>query len=282
VRRSLLPGLFAVVSLLFAACGPPQARQYALRGQILDINRTDAVVTIRHGDIPGFMPAMVMPFKVKDRRLLEGRTRGDLVTGTLAVTGDEAYLMRLEVIGHADVVQTAQVPLADVLQPGAMVPDARLVDVDGQPFQLSSLRGSAVVLTFVYTRCPLPEFCPRMDRQFSVLLGRIRDNPRLRGTVRLLSISFDPEYDTPAVLGAHQRGVGADGTIWRFASADRQTIDAFAPRFGLVVVHEAPDDITHNLRTAIVDRQGRLVTIYDGTGWSADEVLAALLNASGT
>ena len=285
MRRSLLPGLFAVVSLCAVACGPsPPARQYELRGQILAVNRADGVVTIRHGDIPGFMPAMTMSFKVKDKRLLEGRARGDLVKGTLAVTDTNAYLIRLDLTGHADVVQTGARPasVAEILQPGAMVPDVRLVDASGRPFQFSSLRGSAVALTFIYTRCPLPQFCPLMDRQFAALLGRIRDDPNLRGSVRMLSISFDPEYDTLAVLGAHQRRVGADGTIWRFASADREAVDAFAARFGMVVVRDDPGGITHNLRTAIVDRQGRLMKIYNGSEWTAGDLAADLAKTAGT
>jgi len=107
----------------------------------------------------------------------------------------------------------------------------------------------------------LPDYRPLIDRQFAALLARMRDNPRLRGSVPLLSISFDPEYDTRAVLAAYARSVGADGTVWKFATADRQTIDAFAPRFGMLVVREADISITHNLRTAIVDRQGRLARI---------------------
>ena len=119
-----------------------------------------------------------------------------------------------------------------------------------------------------------------MDRQFKAVLARVRADPRLRRSVRLLSISFDPEYDTPAVLAAHGHAAGADGLIWTFATADRTTIDAFAPRFGVVVLREG-DGITHNLRTAIIDRQGRLVTIYDGNQWTADQMVADLAKAAG-
>ncbi len=271
--------------LLAAGCAAPGSspRSYQLRGQILKIDNAEGVVTIRHDDIVGYMPAMTMPFKVNDRRLLEGRSRGDLVTGTLLVSDTDAYLTRLDVTGHADVVQVAPAPSpVNVLSPGAEVPDARFTSADGRPLELSSLRGSIVAFTFIYTRCPLPQFCPLLDRQFSAVLSRVKADPRLRESVRLLSISFDPEYDTPAVLSAHARSAGADGGIWRFVTADRRTIDAFAPPFGVVVLREQDGSITHNLRTAIVDRQGRLVKIYDGNQWTPDELVADLVKTAGS
>ncbi len=284
--RLTRPGVILILACACAwtcACTGERARQYELRGQILEIDPRNGVVTIRHGDITGFMPAMTMPFKVKDKGLLEGRRRGDFVTGTLAVTDTDVYLTRLDVTGRGDVVQvgTRLPPVADLLQPGSAVPDVRLIDAGGRPFHLSSLHGSVVALTFIYTRCPLPQFCPLMDRQFAAVLGRVRGDVRLRGSVRMLSISFDPEYDTPAVLDAHARRAGADGALWRFATADRPTIDAFAPRFGMVVMREDEGGITHNLRTAIIDRQGRLMKIYDGSDWTADELVADLLSVVG-
>ncbi len=284
VRRKaeVLAWFGVLLALSFAAACSPTSRSYELHGQILEIDRTGGVVTIRHGDIKGFMPAMTMPFKVKDRRLLEGRARGDVVNGTLVVTDTDAYLTRLEVTGHADVVQAASsLPAGSVLEPGALVPDARFVGANGQPFGFSSLRGSVVALTFIYTRCPLPQFCPRLDRQFNAVFARVRSDPRLRESVRLLSISFDPEYDTPAVLSAHARSAGADGRIWRFVTADRQTLDSFTAHFGMVIIREDAGSFTHNLRTAIVDRQSRLVKIYDGNQWTADELAADLAKASG-
>ncbi len=274
---------FAATLLVLSALGcsrPQQVHQYTLKGQIVRIDTSDGVVTIRHNDIEGFMPAMTMPFKVKNRGLLQGRAPGDLVTGRLAVTDTDAWLTDLTVVGHSEVKPAAgEAPDVAVLQPGSAVPDARLVDSRGRPFQFASLRGRVVALTFIYPRCPLPDYCPLMDRQFQAVVGRLRADARLRDSVRMLSISFDPEYDTPAVLDAHARSAGADGTLWRFASADRQTLDAFLPSFGMVVIREDPGGITHNLRTAIVDREGRLVTIYDGNEWSADQLISDLLKA---
>ncbi len=288
VRASLVP----FVLCLLAACRATPAREYELRGQVLRVQPAERVVTIRHDDIKGFMPAMTMPFKVSDGALLDGLKRGDLVRATLVVSDTDAYLSRLVRVGHTDLteVEASPSPAPDLLRAGDEIPNVRLVQSDGRPLQFSSLRGSAVVLTFVYTRCPLPQFCPLMDRQFAALARRLRDEPGLASqrdaragsragapSVRLLSISFDPEYDTPAVLAAHAREVGADGITWRYVTADRQTIDAFAPRFGLVLERDEPGTITHNLRTAVVDRQGRLVKIYDGNDWTVGQILADLL-----
>jgi protein SCO1/2 len=265
-------------------------RRYELLGQVLRVNKDEGTVTIRHEDIKGFMPAMTMPFKVKDKHLLDRPVRGDLVKGTLVVTDTDAYLVELEVTAHAEIAPGGAAGLArpgteeqpaNVLTPGELVPDIRLIDTAGRNLRLSSLRGSVVALTFVYTRCPLPQFCPLLDRQFAAVGSRLRDNARLRESVRLLSISFDPEYDTPAVLAVHARAVGADGVRWQFATADRPALDALAPRFGLVVVREADNSITHNMRTAIVDRQGRLTKIYDGTDWTVDQMMADLEKAAG-
>ncbi len=280
-RSPVLVGLPIVLCL--AACSTPDGRQYELKGQILAVDRDQGTVTVRHEDIKGFMPGMTMPFKVKDKSLMDGRSRGDFVKGTLVVTDTDAYLSRLDVVGRGPVAETAA-PVAavpDILQPGDAVPDAQLVGADGRSFRFSSLRGQVVALTFIYTRCPLPQFCPLLDRQFAAVAGRVRKDRALGASVRLLSISFDPEYDTPVVLAAHGRAVGADGMLWRFATADRATIDAFAPRFGMVVMRETDQSITHNLRTALVDRQGRLLKIYSGNDWSPDDLMADLVRAAG-
>ncbi len=265
-------------------------RRYDVRGQILAIDKDQGTVTIRHQDIKGFMPAMTMPFKVQNKRLLEGRQRGDLVKATLVVNDTDAYLVTLDVTGHGavpetpagDVAAAAPRPLVPVLSPGDPIGDIRLTAADGRTLQFSSLRGSVVALTFVYTRCPLPQFCPRLDRQFAEVTARLRGDERLRASVRLLSISFDPEYDTPAVLAAHGRAIGADGVVWTLATAGRPDLDAFAGRFGLRVMREADNSITHNMRTAIVDRGGRLVNILDGSDWTVDQMMADLRKAAGT
>ena len=169
------------------------------------------------------MPGMTMPFKVRDEALLEGMAPGDLVSAQLMVGANEAWLATLEKTGTAPLEGSpAVIPAASFLtplQPGDVVSDATLTDQDGQPVSLPP-RHSTSVITFIYLRCPLPEFCPLMDRRFVELQAAIQSNPRFTGT-RLLSVSFDPDQDTSAALTTHGRKVGADPGIWRFATAPR-------------------------------------------------------------
>jgi protein SCO1/2 len=269
--------------IVVAGCrGTPPARHYELRGQVLVLRPGANEITIRHEDIKDFMPAMTMPFKVRDKRLLEGWVAGDLIQATLVVGNEDAFLSSLTKTGHAEVVLAPAPPAAaDLVKAGDAVPDESFVDQDGHPVSLSSFAGRAVALTFIYTRCPLPDFCPLMDRQFAAIQERVTADGTLRGSVHLLSITFDPEFDTPAVLRGHARRVGANPATWSLLTGDHVAIDRFAAALGLSVIRETdgPGGIAHNLRTAVLDRAGRLVTIYSGNDWTPDQVLTSLRQA---
>jgi len=225
------------------------------------------------------MPAMTMPFRLKDPAQARRRQPGDLIRATLMVTDDEAWLSNVEKTGWAPLPapQESTRPAADLLKPGEAVPDETFVDQDGQAFRLSSLKGSAVLLTFIYTRCPMPDFCPRMDAYFGAVQKAIK-NGRLPGAIRLVSVSFDPDFDTPGELRAHASRVGADRAVWTFATAPRSRVEAWGARLGLSVIRDEknPAVIMHNLRTAVIDRNGRLVAILDGNRWTPDEAIVAL------
>jgi protein SCO1/2 len=281
--RAMSHGALILAGALLLA-GPacrrePPARPYELTGHVLAVKDDGSEITIHHADIPGFMASMTMPFKVKDRALTRGRVPGDLVKATLMVTEEDAWLSRLEKTGWAPFPErdSARGPRADALEKGEAVPDETFIDQDGNPFRLSSLHGSPVLITFIYTRCPLPEYCPLMDRRFAAIQRAIKDGST-PARVRLLTISFDPDRDTPAALRQHAARLGADPAVWTFATAPRDTVDAFAARFGLEVIRDPtnPADITHSLRTALLDRQGRLVVVLNGNGWSDEDALAAL------
>jgi protein SCO1/2 len=280
-------GLALAASMLaaLAACrSEPPGRVFHLRGQVLAVRPETSQIVIRHDDIKGFMPAMTMTFTVRDRRLLDGRVPGDLVSATLVVTDDRSWLSTLEKTGFAEVVHTPPpAPAVPVLALGETVPDAAMVDQDGRPFSLTSLRGQAVALTFVYTTCPLPEFCPLMDRNFKAVQDRLKADPGLRGRAHLVSVSFDPAIDTPPVLKAHAGRMGADPAVWTYLTSDQPTIDRFGGALGLVAVRNAPGPggFTHNLRTVVIDPEGRLAAAYNGNDWTPDELVTALRNALG-
>jgi protein SCO1/2 len=164
-----------------------------------------------------------------------------------------------------------------LLKPGEAIPDVPMVDQEGRKTSLASLKGQTVVLTFIYTQCPIPTFCPLMDRHFITIQERLKSDPAL-SRVHLATVSFDPITDTPPVLKKHALKLGADTTRWTFFTGDRDDIDRFASRFGVTIARDTSDplNITHNLRTVIVDRDGKLVKVYTGNEWTPDQILADL------
>jgi protein SCO1 len=271
-----------VLCLCAAACGP-RARVVTLEGQVLAVDTARREITIKHGDISGFMPGMTMPFKVREPRLLEGKTAGDMVRATLVVDDTEAYLSAVEKTGHAALTEAPPPPRMELLTPGDVVPDTSFVDAQRKPRHLADWRGQAIAVTFIYTRCPLPDFCPLMDRRFAEVQRTIVADVALRAKVHLVSVSFDPTFDTPTVLGAHAAKVGADPAVWTFVTGEQPEVERFASRFGVSVMRERanPDEVVHNLRTAVIDREGRLVNVLNGNEWQASELVTALRTVVG-
>ena len=269
----------AVVLLVCSSCS--RAREYELQGQVLAVDRERQEITIKHEDIRGFMPAMTMPFKVRRAALLDGRVPGDLVTATLVVEDADAYLSSLTRTGSAPLAEAPPAASVVSLRPGEPVPELTGTDQEGAPFALSSLRGKVVAVTFIYTRCPLPDFCPRMDRHFGAVQRQLQGDPALREGARLVSVSFDPAYDTPEVLRQHAGRVGAEPALWRFVTGPREAIDRFASAFGVSIIREEGDlkEIVHNLRTAVIDPGGRLAHIFNGNEWTPAELLDAMRRA---
>ena len=266
-----------VLALGMACSREPAGREYQLQGQILAIQPERNEVLLKHQDIKGFMPGMTMPFTVKDPGLLRDKAAGDLVTATLVVSDNSAHLSSLTKTGHAAVDVPATPPAPPILQPGEPVADAALVDQNGKKTSLAALRGQRVALTFVYTRCPLPDYCPLMDRHFVAIQKRLRATPAL-GDVRLVTATLDPEFDTPAVLKAHAERLGADTRVWSFVTAEPDAMAAFGKQFDLYVERNEQDaiDITHNLRTVVIDAGGRLVKMRTGNDWTPADVIADL------
>jgi protein SCO1 len=268
-----------VAALLLSACSSP-AREYEMKGQILAVDHESRTLTIRHDDIQGFMPAMTMPFRVRDTRQLQDRVPGDLVRATLIVTETDAYLASVERIGHVELnaAESHSGPTAPIAMPGDEAPDAEFVDETDRPRRLSDWRGSVVAVTFIYTRCPVPNFCPLMDRHFLAVQRALESDRWLGARARLVSVSFDPDFDTPEVLTAHARRAGADPARWTFLTGTREHLDPFAARFGVTTIRDDASDweIIHNLRTAVIDPQGRIVTIFSGNEWTPAELLRVM------
>ena len=269
----------AIALIMIAACRQaPPPKQYELTGQILAIKPERSEVLVKHDDIKNFMPAMTMSYKVKEPALLTGRKEGDLIKATLVVGEVDAYLSTLNVVGHQPLEAAA--PVLDqphILEPGEMVGDALLVDQGGRPRPWSSFRGHRVALTFIYTRCPLPDFCPLMERNFAAVQQAVKANPKLTD-VRLLTVTMDPEFDTPAVLKPHAVDLGADPAVWTYATGAPSELKRFAEQFG---IHYELDQtnkwqIIHNLRTAVIGPDGRVVKTESGNFWKPADLVADL------
>jgi protein SCO1 len=278
-----MPVLF-VIALCTLSPGCARSPSYDVFGQIVAVDTARQELTVKHGDIKGFMPAMTMPYEVRETKQLDGLSPGDLITATLIVETNGAYLTDIKKTGSAPLEKKppeAPAPSAssgfELLKPGEPVPDNAFVDQDGKKRTFSGFQGTPVVLTFIYTKCPLPTFCPLMDRHFAALQKPLKADPALTN-VRLVTVSFDPATDTPAVLKAHAKKLDADLTRWTFLTGDRDEVDRFAARFGVSVGRALNDarDITHNLRTAIIDAEGRVVKVYTGNEWTPEQMLKDL------
>jgi protein SCO1/2 len=272
-----------VTVLIGTACGrAPEARQYEVRGQIVSVDANRREVLVDHEDIPGFMPAMTMPYQVRDPELLQDKKPGDLFTATLVVEEVRAYLSKLTVTGNAPIKNGGAAPAitdVDILKEGDRVPQQPLVDQHGTARPLGSLRGHRVALTFVYSRCPLPDFCPLMNKRFAALQDEIRRSATL-SDVRLVSVTVDPEYDTPPVLDKYAKTIGADPQLWYFTTGKRDDVLALAKRFGVLTEPgESSGVVVHNLRTAVIDAEGRLVSVHSGNMWTVADLVADLEKA---
>jgi protein SCO1/2 len=226
------------------------------------------------------MPAMTMAFAVRDGAQLERLAPGDLVTATLVVSGPAAHLTTLRRTGRRPLPEGTPAPPPAPIADGDPVRDAPLVSQDGRPRQLADWRGRALAVTFIYTRCPVPTYCPALDRRFRDAQDALRVDGVDPAAVHLLSVSLDPAHDTPEVLSAHAARAGADPALWTFLTGTPDDIRRFAGQFGVSILpDEGRGEIVHNLRTAVIGADGRLRTVYGGTDWSVGDLVTALKDA---
>ncbi len=260
---------------------PPQFKTYPLRGKVVSTNPATGEVALDHQAIPGFMEAMTMPYKLRDTRIMSELHPGDILTADVLVSqsADGAVF-----VDHIVIVGQAKADYRPATQfhvptPGDSVPDFHLTNQDGRPIHLSQFRGKALLITFIYTKCPLPDFCPRVTRNFAVLEKSLSANPKLYANTHLLCASFDPEGDTPARLksyGETYMGPLAPQSFahWDFAVPGKFTLPTLAQFFNVGLTREADTTITHTLSTTLIGPDGKVVKFYPGNEWTAAELLA--------
>ena len=278
--------LLAAMATSIIACSKKEEKQtdiatFPLRGQVVDIDTAGRTVTISHHDIPNYMRAMTMPFKVKNPTLLNSVAVGDSVLATLAVSRVESWLETLTVLGPG--VSARTLSAQDLVQEklfsvGETFPDEALLNQDSRTIRFNDYRGKVLAITFIYTRCPLPDYCIRMSSHFAAIQKALGADESLNGKWHLLTVSFDPKVDRPEVLQRYARSYGADFRTWDFATdpdTAGSTIMRIAEGLGLMYA-EDEGLFDHNLRTAIVDRDGTLVEVIKGNEWTPEEVAARM------
>ncbi len=275
--------LLSVLILPGASCGPkkPTGQRYDLKGKVISVDRNLKTATIAHEAIPGFMEAMTMSFVIRDEWAMSVLAPGQTVEGTLVVDGIDSWLEGI-VIREAPSATAAGEAASGVIEPGsgAEVPDFRLINQDATAISLHQYRGRALLLTFIYTRCPLPDYCPRMSSNFARIHEAVLRDEALNARVHLLTVSFDPANDTPAVLSKYGRERAGDRgrrtfELWEFATGTPDEVKAITGYFGLTYNPEK-DQIVHSLRTALIGPDGKLVRLWRGNEWTPDDILAEL------
>jgi len=294
-RRALLV-LFALLTLS-AACnrGPSQpaataqsaAKRYALKGKVISVDKNTGTANISNEQIPGFMDPMVMPYAIKPPAALDQLRPGDSITADVVVQPDNTYwLENVKVTAHSPTPADKPTATIHIPSPGDEVPDFKLVNQNGQHTSLHQYRGQTLLLTLIYTRCPFPDFCPRVSHEFAAIDRQLRADPVRYGNTHLLSISFDPAHDTPKVLRAY--GFSCAGsrskdpalfTHWEFVAIPQNELQEFADYFALTYKEEG-GLITHSLSTAVISPNGKIFKWYHGADWQASDLLQDIAAAA--
>ena len=247
--------------ILLCSC----ARHFRAQGIVLAVDSPNRSITISHRAIPGYMEAMSMPFHAEAARDLDQLTPGSRIEFQLKVTrgaviARHIHLQQTALDGIALPKAEAKVAIAE------RMPDFTLIDQSGRAVRLSSFEGQLVAVDFIYTRCPLPDVCPRLSANFARL------QKRFPGNIVLLSITLDPQHDTPEVLAEYAQRWRADSRTWLFLTGSEEDVKKVASHFGIVYWPEE-GAITHTSSTAIIDRAGKLAALVEGSSFTSQQLI---------
>ena len=254
------------------------------------VDKGGRLVTIAHEDIKNYMPGMVMPFKLKEDWPFEVLTPGDQITATLVVDGSSSWLEDVVITQESAGPDTKAADGIGEAKPGDEVPQFDLVNQDGKRIKIADYRGKALALTFIYTRCPVPEYCTLMSDNFAEIDRQMQKLGDAYQKTHLLSISIDPEYDQPAVLrsyGAAHTGRYSEEKFdhWELATGNKDQVKGIAQFFGMRYYHDTQsgqEQIIHSLRTAIIAPDGKVFKVYRGNEWKPDEIVKDLKSLAET
>ena len=259
-------------------------KSYHLKGVVVSTDPARGEVTVNSEAIPGFMEAMAMPYKVKDPVILQDLHPGDHLTANLLVSDDASLLDQIVITMQAkpDYKPTAQYHVPEA---GDAVPDFHFTNQSGKPISIAGFHGKTLLLTFIYTRCPLGDYCPRMSRNFAAIQKSLQAEPALYGKTHLLSISFDPAYDKPAVLRGYGSAYTGKDTSesfdhWDFAAPSAGDLKKVLEYFNVGATPEKDKTITHSLSTVLIGPDGKVVAWYPTNDWSVTDILNAMKDAA--
>ena len=267
---------------IWPGCRRSNERRYELKGNIVAVDPNKHQVTVSHEDIKGYMPGMTMPFTVRDQIDLKELAPNDMLSATLVVDGSHTWLQDLIVTRVSE--NSAAMPAVTIAKEGDEVPNFTLRNQNNREIHFRDYRGKTLLLTFIYTRCPVPDYCALMSDNFAQIDRALGQDPELYEKTHLLSISIDPGYDTPEVLrsygAAHtERYENETFAHWEFAGGTSEQVKKVAEYFGLTYFPEK-DQIIHGLRTAIITPDGKVAKIYTGNDWKTEEVVDEMKKAA--
>lgn len=273
--------LFLILITLSGCTKKPEAKHYPLHGKIMSVDKLGHELIIDSDAIPGFMQAMTMGYPVADNSMLDKVNPGDEIKADLAVSAEHIAIDQLTVVQKvAPGTSPNPIKPMHVPQAGEKVPNFVLTNQSGRRIHLDDYRGKALLITFFYTRCPLNDFCPRVNGNFAALDRALAKTPETYSQTHLLSISFDPQHDTPAVLrsygGAYtERYSKEDFKHWEFATAPESEMKKLADFFGVYYQRDGTQ-IVHSLSTAVISPDGEIQAWYPGNHWEPQDLLAPI------
>ena len=258
---------------------------YHVRGKVVSTDAPHAIVVLDHEAIPDFMEAMTMPYQLKDPGIISELHPGDVITADVLVSKGGQQTVLLDHIVVVAQSKPDYKPAVNYHVPtaGDKVPDFKLRNQDGRTIHLGQFKGKALLVTFIYTRCPLPNFCPLVTRNFAAINSQLAGDPKLYAKTHLLCVSFDPEHDTPAVLRAYAaQYIGSDAKAsfahWDFAVPSKAELVEMAKFFNVGMSNGENGTITHTLSTTVIGPDGKVTKFYPGNEWTPGELLADIKN----
>jgi protein SCO1/2 len=261
-----------------------KVRTFAAKGVVEELKPDGRTVVIQHEAISNYMAAMTMPFKVRDQNGLADLHAGDKILFRLHVSDTASWIDQISKIGTVALLKNIN-PAASQLVEIQAVPgknpllDYKFTNELGQTVSLNSFNGQALAVTFFYTRCPLPEFCPRLSKNFQEASQKLAAMANAPTNWHFLSISFDTEFDSPAMLKGYGESYQYDPLHWSFLTGPSDKISELARSSG--VTYESDNGtINHNFRTLIIDASGHLQMVFPTSGDLSDAIVSEIIKAA--